>query len=127
MAGSATSYYADILGDFDVAVCCTAASSAASDDAAGIEDHGITAEVLAADARSGRQLASVDRVLTLARAAPGAIALHGCGCGEEVPLLLAYLIRLHGFSARQAIAWARMTHPRSPVPAPRLALHPSNF
>ena len=43
---------------------------AATYDAAAMEDHGIAVEVLAADARSGRLLASVDRVLTLARAAP---------------------------------------------------------
>jgi hypothetical protein len=119
------SYYADVLGDFDVAVAvsCAGAGSAASYDAAAMEDRGIAVEVLAADARSGRLLASVDRVLTLARAAPGAMALHGAGGWEEGLLLSAYLIRMHGFSARHAIAWARMTHPRAPVPAPRLALH----
>ena len=120
------SYYADILSDFDVAVsvCCAGAGPTTTTyDAAAIEDHGIAVEVLAADARSGRLLASIDRVLTLARAAPGAIALHGSGGWEEGLLLSAYLIRLHGFAARHAIAWARMTHPPSAVPAPRFTLH----
>ncbi len=107
------SYYADILSDFDVSVvlCCCGAGSNLPYDASALKARGIGVEVLAADVQSGRLLAATDRVLTLARAAPGAIALHGAGSGEEGLLISAYLIRLHGFLPRQAIAWARMTHP----------------
>ena len=119
------SYYADILSDFDVSVvlCCGVAGSDPPYDASALEASGMGVEALAADAQSGRLLAATDRVLTLARAAPGAIALHGAGGWEEGLLLSAYLIRMHGFSARHAIAWARITHPPAPVPAPRLILH----
>ncbi len=111
------SYYADILSDFDVSVvlCCGGAGSDPPYDASVLEARGIGVEVISADARSGRLLAATDRVLTLARAAPGAIALHGAGGWEEGLLLSACLIRLHGFSAREAIAWARMAHPAAPA------------
>jgi hypothetical protein len=107
------SYYADILPDFNVSVvlCCGGACSDPPYDASALAASGMGVEALAADAQSGRLLAATDRVLTLARAAPGAIALHGAGGGEEDLLLSAYLIRLHGFPARQAIAWVRMAHP----------------
>ena len=107
------SYYADILPDFDVSVvlCCGGAGSDPPYDASTLEARGMGVEVLATDVQSRRLLAAADRVLTLARAAPGAIALHGMGGGEEDLLLTSYLIRLHGFPARQAIAWAHMAHP----------------
>jgi hypothetical protein len=118
------SYYADILPDFDVSVVlrCGAAGAGAPYDASALEARGMGVEALAADARSGRLLAATDRVLTLARAAPGAIALHGAGGWEEGLLLSACLIRLHGFPARQAVAWARMAHPAAhPAPGFRVA------
>jgi hypothetical protein len=107
------SYYADILSDFDVSVvlCCGGASASPPYDASALLERGVGVEVLAADVRSGRLLADTDRVLTLARAAPGALALHGAGGWEEGLLLSACLIRLHRFPARQAMAWARMAHP----------------
>ena len=120
------SYYAEVLGDFDVSVavcCCGADAGEVPYDAGALEERGVAVEALCADARSGRLLGSVDRLLTLARAAPGAVALHGGGGWEEGLLLSACLIRLFGFSARGAIAWARMAHPPAPVAGPRLALH----
>jgi hypothetical protein len=116
------SYYADILSDFDVAVvlCCARTGGDISYDPAAL---GVAAEVLTADARSGRLLAAGDRMLTLARAVPGAIALHGTGGWEEGLLLSTYLIRLYSFPARQALAWARMTHPPARVAAPRFVVH----
>ena len=117
------SYYAEILGDFDVSVavcCCGADAGSVPYDAAAL---GVAVEALCADARSGRLLGAVDRLLTLARAAPGALALHGGGGWEEGLLLSACLIRLFGFTARAAVAWARMAHPPAPVAAPHLAFH----
>ena len=122
------SYYGDVLGDFDVsvAVCCCGANAAGPPyDAAAMAGRGVALEALPADARSGRLLAAVDRLLTLARAAPGALALHGSGRWEEGLLLSACLIRLFGFPAGPAIAWARMSHPPAAVPAPRLAYFPA--
>ena len=64
---------------------------------------------------SGVLLRDVDRFLTLARLAPGAIAIHGddgpgLGCGGEL-LVSSLLIKRHGFDARSALAWTRMAHP----------------
>jgi hypothetical protein len=64
---------------------------------------------------SGALLRDVDRFLTLARLAPGAIAIHGddgpgLGSGGEL-LVSSLLIKRHGFDARSALAWARMAHP----------------
>jgi hypothetical protein len=64
---------------------------------------------------SGALLRDVDRFLTLARLAPGAIAIHGddgpaLGSWGEL-LVSSLLIKRHGFDARSALAWARMAHP----------------
>jgi hypothetical protein len=114
-------YLADILRDFDVAValCCTGSSRSAPYDPAPLAERGVAVEAL----RGDHLLAAGDRLLTLARAAPGAIALHGAGGWEEGLLLAAYLVRLHSFPARQALAWVHLTHPPAPVAPPRLALH----
>jgi hypothetical protein len=122
------SYYADILSDFDVSVVlsCGGDGPGLPYDAAAFAARGVGVEALAANARSGRLLAAADRLLTLARDAPGAIALHGAGAWEEGLLLTACLIRLHGFPARPALAWARMAHPAAhSAPAFRAAYAPA--
>jgi hypothetical protein len=120
-------YFADILRDFDVSVVlgCAGAGPVVSYDPAGLKEHGVVMEALPVEACSGHLLAAGDRLLTLARAAPGAIALHGVGGWEEGLLLAIYLVRLHSFPARQALAWARITHPPAAVAPPRLVLHHS--
>ena len=118
-------YYAEVFHDFDVAVavCCAGADEDIPYDPAALAERAIAVDLLAADPRSGALLDAIDRIVTLARAAPGAIALHGTGAWEEGLLLSACLIRLHGFQAREALAWARMAHPSGAVAAPVLALH----
>jgi hypothetical protein len=59
---------------------------------------------------------NADRFLTLARLAPGAIALHGSdpdgSLGASGRLLAeTYLIRAHGFGGPDALAWLLMAHP----------------
>ena len=141
-------FYADILGaDFgvEVLVRCdagehcdpwhieensdsdeeTAAGARAAYDDSPFVDRGMAVEQLAISRgdgalSSGALLRDVDRFLTLARLAPGAIAIHGSdgpalGCGGEL-LVSSLLIKQHGFDARSALAWTRMAHP--PV-APR--------
>ena len=63
---------------------------------------------------SSALLHDVDRFLTLARLAPGPVAIHGgaglgLGCGGEL-LVSSLLIKRYGFDARSAIAWVRATH-----------------
>ncbi len=121
------SYFAELLGEFNVAVvlCCARTGGDIAYDPAALAERGVATEVLTTDARSGRLLAAGDRMLTLARAVPGAIALHGAGGWEEGLLLSTYLIRLHAFPAREALAWARMTHPPARVANPRFIIHSS--
>ena len=64
---------------------------------------------------AGALLVALERLLTLARATPGAIAVHS-GAGFEWPaaagtLVAAFLIRRFGFRAAAAAAWLRMLAP----------------
>ena len=62
---------------------------------------------------AGVLYSALDRLLALARAAPGAVAVH-CGAGRDWPawsldtLAAAFLIRRFGFSGAEAAAWVRM-------------------
>jgi hypothetical protein len=138
----AAAYYAEILsGDFDVGLvvrfdaCVPGApdhtdgdlihahgtkpacgSSAAGCDGA-FEACGVAVERLGARPR-GAALRDVDRFLTLARLAPGAVAVHGAvgtglGAGGEL-LVTALLVARHGFDAAAALAWLRIAHPPAP-------------
>jgi hypothetical protein len=116
------SYYGEVLGDFDVAVVVSCGGEGVGYDTRPLEAAGIPVEVVVTEGWGGGLLRAVDRLLTLARTAPGAVAIHGSGGGEEEVLLAAYLIRLHGFGAREAVAWARMAHPTVRSVGPRLTI-----
>jgi hypothetical protein len=109
-------YYADILGDFDVQLVVRSDAPAAYDEAA-FAARGIAIERLGdeLELRPERLLHEVDRFLTLARVAPGALGMHGgreVGLGRGGELLVSsLLIKRHAFRARPAIAWLRITHP----------------
>ena len=61
-------------------------------------------------------LRAADRLMTLARLTPGAIAMHGgkpcgsLGAGGQM-LAQTYLIRRHGFGGPDALAWLLIAHP----------------
>ena len=108
-------YYADILGDFDVQLVVRCDASATYD-AAAFASRGMAVERLGGDLerRPERLLQEVDRFLTLAQLAPGMIGIHGAdeGLGNGGEMLVAsLLIKRHGFRARAALAWLRITHP----------------
>ena len=97
-------------------------------DSSAFEERGVAVERLAVRRGEGTRpntafLRDVDRFLTLARLAPGPVAIHGdhacagLGTGGEL-LVSALLIQQHGFDARSALAWTRIVHP--PVPPPAL-------
>ena len=161
-------FYADLLGgDFgvEVVVRCDreggsrehddasdgdeagpAAASAGYDESA-FAQRGLAVERLAVP-RDGALparalLRDVDRFLTLARLVPGALAIHGgdgagLGYGGEL-LASSLLIKRHGFDARSALAWVRVTHPAvaprpvglslvpSPAAVPAAIQHPRAF
>jgi hypothetical protein len=122
----APAFYAEVLGvDYGVQVvvrCCGEAT-----DPAAFSQRGIAVECLAGGAGAGALLRDIDRFLTLARLAPGPIALHGPGIGlgarEEV-LAVALLVQRHGFDGRAALAWLRIAHPPAPPPLLALSLAP---
>ncbi len=147
-------YFADILGgDFGVQVvvrCETETvepgvdwlEGAANDDDAcadvggydhsAFEERGMAVEILAVQRVDGATpnslLRHVDRFLTLARLAPGAVAIHGgddvgLGSGGEL-LVSSLLIKRYGFDARSALAWVRLTHPPATPPLLSFSLVP---
>ena len=116
-------YLADVLTDFDVSVvvCLGECSGGA---AAAFEERGLDVHDLKLDPRRPSMLQAMDRLLALARAAPGAVAVF-CGgeAGAEWPahvgaLGAAYLMRDLGFEAGAADAWVRMACPALSPPRP---------
>jgi hypothetical protein len=108
-------------------------TAAAAHYAAAFQQRGIAVERLAAAPAAAPGPAAIikdiDRFLTLARLAPGPIALHGpgpgagLGAGGEV-LAAALLVQRHGFDGRAALAWLRIAHPPAPPPVLTLSLAP---
>lgn len=122
-------YYADILGeDFEVELVVRSDASLddsddTSNDDSAFEEQDIGVERLACLGLDGSLpnralLHDVDRFLTLARLAPGPVAIHGrqgtrLGGGGEV-LVSSLLMQRHGFDSRSALAWLRVCHPPAP-------------
>ena len=116
-------FYASLLADLGVsAVACLGSGSPCT--ARALHARGIAAMDLAPEAASaasggGGALAAtvlaLDRLLALAAAAPGAVAVHS-GAGAEWPaavgtLAAAFLIRRFGFAGAAAVAWLHMLAP----------------
>ena len=135
----APAFFAEVLSsDFDVSVIVSCDASPCH--AAGPHDgtdgsrahynerpfaaHGVAVERLAARRAPGAPpdgalLRDTDRFLTLARLAPGPVAIHGgpgaAGLGPGAELLAAaLLITRHGLDAAAALAWLSIVHPPAP-------------
>ena len=127
-------HYAGLFEDFDVRLVVRCGGAW---DCGALEAAGVAVEDLRV--RRG-MLASMDRFLTLVRAAPGCIAVQ-CGggdddssdsdedgnegLGEEAAARLvvaAHLIRNRGFGAAAAVAWSHIAHPAARRAAPELIL-----
>ena len=110
-------FYASLLADLGVsAAACLGRGSAASARAfaaRGVAPVNLRLIAPANGAGAGALLPALDHLLTLARGAPGAVALH-CGAGGEWPagwlgtLAVAFLISRLGFSGAEAAAWVHM-------------------
>ena len=58
------------------------------------------------------------KFLRIVDAVPGTVAVHsGAGLGRAPTLVALYLMRRHGFAAREAVAWLRAVRPGSVLPA----------
>ena len=106
-------YLADLLVELDASVvACLGECSA--DVAAAFEEQGLDVHDLKLDPRRPSLLRAMDQLLTVARAAPGAVAVF-CddtgGSGHVGTLAVAYLMSDFGFDAVAADAWVRMTCP----------------
>jgi hypothetical protein len=115
-------FLAELLSDLGVsAVACLGRTCAA--DAAAFQARGLDVHDLGIDPRRPAVLRVMDRLLTISRAAPGAVAVFGGGGGggEVAPeyvgtIAAAWLTMDFGFDSAAAAAWVRMM---LPVLAPR--------
>jgi cell division cycle 14 len=103
-------HYADILAQLDVraVVRCSAPLYAR----AAFEDEGIAVVDLCCEDGAPPPVDIVAKFLALAERLPGAIAVHcGSGRGRSGTLAALYLMKHHGFTAREAIGWLRIVRP----------------
>jgi hypothetical protein len=119
-------YYADLFAFLGVTLVVRAAPC--DYDACPFAARGIAVEDLAAAAppaacSAGSLLRTADRLLTLAGATDGLIAIHGGASGAGRALgpaaaaLASYLVSQHGFPAKAAVAWLRIAAPRQDLSA----------
>ena len=130
-------HYAGLFEDFDVRLVVRCGGAW---DCGALEAAGVAVEDLRVEAGWAGMLAAVDRFVTLAREAPGCIAVQ-CGggdddssdsdqdgnegLGEETAARLvvaAHLIRNRGFGAAAAVAWSHIAHPAARQAGPELVL-----
>ena len=110
-------YYAALFHDFGVScVVCLGRTDPAV--AAAFKARGIETEDLGMAADGSSLLRGLDRLLSLARAAPGPLAVHS-GEGLEWPrytaaLANAFMMSRLGFEEGSAGAWLEMTCPWMP-------------
>jgi hypothetical protein len=127
-------HYAWLFEDFGVRLVVRCGGGAW--DSAALRASGIAVEDLCVAEDGAGMLSVVDRFLTLARVAPGCIAVQ-CGGGGRMAtnddagedgdagarlLVAAHLIRSRGFGAADALAWVCIAHPVRARPAPELVL-----
>ena len=107
------SFYANLWPDLDIALvvqCCGDDEY----DASKFKDFDIPVEQMNVnDGGKSGLLQHFDRFLTLARLAPGALAIHGdrTGLGLAEALICSLLMREYHFDAKAAVAWISMVHP----------------
>jgi cell division cycle 14 len=105
-----TAYVADILEQLDVQAVVRC--SAPSYDHRGFEKAGIAVLDLYCEEDSPPPIDVISKFLAISERLPGAIALHGeAGPGWSGALAGLYMMKHHGFSAREAIGWLQIVRP----------------
>ena len=103
-------HYAPILEQFGVQAVVRC--SAARYDRRGFEDAGIAVVDLPFEDGAAPPVDVVAKFLGLVEALPGAVAVHGgSGLGRAGTLIALYVMKHHGFTARQAVGWLRILRP----------------
>ena len=107
-------HYADILTQFDVRAVVRL--NDADYDPEAFHAAGIAVVDLPFDDCTEPPLSVVARFLMLAECLPGAIAVHcKAGLGRTGTLIALYMMKHHGFTAREAMGWLRIVRPGSVI------------
>jgi cell division cycle 14 len=94
--------------------------STPSYDNRGFEEAGIAVVDLCCEDDSPPPVDVISKFIAIAERLPGAIAVHGgAGAGWSGTLAALYMMKHHGFSAREAAGWLQIVRPgrcQSPLP-----------
>ena len=103
-------HYAEILEQLDV--CAVLRCNAPAYDRKGFEAAGIAVVDLCCEDGAAPPIDVVSKFLAVVERLPGAVAVHcGSGRGRSGTLVGLYLMKHHGFSAREAMGWLRIVRP----------------
>jgi cell division cycle 14 len=108
------SYYADIFREMRVRTVVRLCEPRYA--AAAFTSHGVAHHDLPFDDCARPPDAAVAAFFRVVDAAPGAVAVHcRAGLGQTGTLVALYLMRTHGFTAREAMGWLRIMRPGSVI------------
>ena len=103
-------HYADILVQLDVQAVLRC--STPTYDSKGFETAGIAVVDLCCEDDAPPPVDVVSKFLAVVERLPGAVAVHcGSGRGRSGTLVALYLMKHHGFTAREAMGWLRIVRP----------------
>ena len=106
----APAHYAEILEQLEVRAVVRC--SAPAYDREGFEAAGIAVVNLCCEDGAAPTIDEVSKFLAVAERLPGALGVHcGSGRGRSATLVALYLMKHHGFSAREAMGWLRIVRP----------------